>query len=157
MNNNPSVPDPRVVYADIISLPHHQSGTRPRMSLHDRAAQFAPFAALTGYDEMIGETARLTGREILPGEVELDRLDRLFRRLSGMLSAGQRPRVTVTFFVPDPRKAGGRYETVTGRVRRLDPVEKRLILLGGETRAGEISLCMDRILDLSGDVPEEDC
>ena len=60
-------PDPRIVYADIIDLPHHQSAKRKHMSLHDRAAQFAPFAALVGYDEMVDEEARLTDRQIEPG------------------------------------------------------------------------------------------
>ena len=82
--------DPRIVYSDIIVLPHHQSATRPHMSLHDRAAQFAPFAALSGYDEMVDEEARITDREISLGDSERDLLDEQFRRLSQILSAGQR-------------------------------------------------------------------
>ena len=148
-------PDARIVYADIIDLPHHQSDRHPHMSLHDRAAQFAPFAALVGYDEMVGEEARLTDRQIAPGESDLDRLDRKFSRLSGLLSAKQRPVVSALVFVPDPRKAGGRYETVTGPVRKLVPHEKKLILLREGSPAEEISLNMDRILDLSGDNLEE--
>ena len=147
--------DARQVYADIIGLPHHQSSKRPHMSLHDRAAQFAPFAALSGYDGMVSEEARLTERRIAPGESDLESLDRKFRRLADLLSSKQRPSVSVLVFVPDPRKAGGRYETVTGRVKKLDLYEKKLILLGEEGPAEEISLHMDRILDLSGDLPEE--
>lgn len=143
-------PDPRTVYADIIDLPHHQSAKRKHMSLHDRAAQFAPFAALVGYDEMVDEEARLTDRQIRPGESDLDRLDRIFRCLTAQLSAGQRPEISVLVFVPDARKAGGRYETVTGRAKRLDPVEKKLILLGSSIPPEEISLNLDRILDLEG-------
>ena len=145
-----NAPTAREVYGDIIDLPHHQSAKRRHMSLHDRAAQFAPFAALVGYDEMVDEEARLTDRLITPGESDLDRLDRLFRRLSAQLSAGQRPPVSALVFVPDPYKAGGRYETVAGRAKRLDPVEKKLLLLGDGTPSREISLNMDRILDLSG-------
>lgn len=141
-------PDPRIVYADIISLPHHQSATRPHMSLHDRAAQFAPFAALAGYEEMVDEEARITDREISLGDSELDLLDQQFRRLSDMLSAGQRPQVSVLFFIPDQHKAGGRYETVTGHARRLDPVEKKLVILNDDSPARQITLNMDRILDL---------
>ena len=148
-------PDPRIVYADIIDLPHHQSAKRKHMSLHDRAAQFAPFAALLGYDEMVDEEARLTDRQISPGESDLDRLDRIFRCLTAQLSAGQRPEISVLVFVPDARKAGGRYETVTGPVRKLVPHEKKLILLREGSPAEEISLNMDRILDLSGDSLEE--
>ena len=148
-------PDPRIVYADIIGLPHQQSEKRKHLSLHDRAAQFAPFAALVGYDEMVDEEARLTDRQIAPGESDLDRLDRIFHGLSAQLSAGRRPDVSVLVFVPDARKAGGRYETVTGRARHLDPVEKKLILLGSDTPPEEISLNLDKILDISG-ITEED-
>ena len=135
-------------YMDILSLPHHQSATRPHMSLHDRAAQFAPFAALSGYEEMVDEEARLTEREISLGDADLDILDQQFRRLSELLSAGSRPPVTVTFFVPDPHKAGGRYDTVSGLARRLDPVEKRLLLLTDATPPETLSLDMNRILEI---------
>lgn len=154
--NSKNYPSPQQVYADIIHLPHHQSAVRPHMSLHDRAAQFAPFAALTGYDEMVDEEARLTDVRIDPGESDLDRLDRKFRRLSSLLADHQRPFVSVLLFVPDSRKAGGRYETVTGSARRLDEYEKKLILLGAGSPAREISLDLDRILDLSGDCLEDD-
>ena len=154
--NSKYYPSPQQVYADIIHLPHHQSAVRPHMSLHDRAAQFAPFAALTGYDEMVDEEARLTDVRIDPGESDLDRLDRKFRRLSSLLADHQRPFVSVLLFVPDSRKAGGRYETVTGSARRLDEYEKKLILLGAGSPAREISLDLDRILDLSGDCLEDD-
>ena len=148
MMNCESTPDPRVVYADIISLPHHRSRTRPPMSLHDRAAQFAPFAALAGYDEMVGEEARLTDREILPGESDLEHLDRQFRRLSERLAAGEHPEVSVLRFIPDRHKSGGRYEAVAAPVKKLFPAEKKLILRGQAPRE-EISIDMDRILDLS--------
>ena len=140
-------PDPRQLYADIIGLPHHQSDTRPRMSPHNRAAQFAPFAALSGYDEMVGEEARMTERRIEPGESDLERLDRTVALLTRALAAGKHPGVSVLFFVPDPRKPGGRYDTVTGTARKLFPHEKKLILRGG-TPPEEISIDMDRILDL---------
>ena len=135
-------------YMDILSLPHHQSATRPHMSLHDRAAQFAPFAALAGYEEMVDEEARITDREISLGDSEQDLLDQQFRRLSDMLSAGKRPQISVLVFIPDQHKAGGRYETVTGHARRLDPVEKKLIILNDDSPARQITLSMDRILDL---------
>ena len=142
-------PDAREIYADIIGLPHHQSDKHPHMSLHDRAAQFAPFAALVGYDEMVGEEARLTDRQIAPGESELEELDRAFRRLADRLASGQRPEVSVLVFVPDPHKAGGRYATVSGRVKKLDLYEKKLVLLGEGSPAEESSLDMERILGLS--------
>ena len=134
-----NVPTAREVYGDIIDLPHHQSSKHKHMSLHDRAAQFAPFAALVGYDEMVGEEARLTERQVSLGESDLDRLDRIFRSLSSELAAGRRPFVSALVFVPDARKAGGRYETVTGRAKRLDPVDRKLLLLGDGTLPGKSS------------------
>ena len=135
--------DPRVVYGDIIDLPHPRSRKHPPMSLHDRAAQFAPFAALSGYDEMIDEESRRTERWVEPGESELEELDRTFRYLQDELRAGRRPEISVLHFVPDSRKAGGRYETAAGVLRRLDMHEKRLVLRSG---GSEISLEMGRIL-----------
>ena len=151
---NQSSDDPRVVYADIIGLEWEPKKKHPRMSLHDRAAQFAPFAALSGYDEMVTEEARITDRQAEPSAEDLERLNRRFTRLSALLAEGARPRVSVLLFVPDEKKAGGRYETVSGKVRRLDPVMKKLILLGEGSPAERISIDMDRILDLSG-VPED--
>lgn len=149
MMNSELNSDSLMVYADIFFLPHHQSASRPHMSLHDRAAQFAPFAALSGYEEMVDEEARLTDRQISLGDSDLDLLDRQFRRLSEMLSGGQLPRVTLLVFIPDPRKAGGRYDTVTGRVRRLESAEKKLFLLDDAVPPRQLCLEMDRILDLT--------
>ncbi len=123
-----SEPDPRVVYADIIDLPPWQSPVRPRMSLSDRAAQFAPFAALTGFDDMITEEARPVDRKAELSEEETDRLNQQLLLIADELAEGRHPVRTVTFFIPDARKAGGRYETVTARVRRLNPVPGRLVL-----------------------------
>ncbi len=103
-------------FDDIISLPHHVSPTRNRMSLHDRAAQFAPFAALTGYDEEIDETARLTDDFISMTEDQSARLDSVFQE---MLNS-DRPDVKVIYFRPDPLKSGGSYETYRGTFRFFD-------------------------------------
>ncbi|MCI5799967.1 YolD-like family protein [bacterium] len=116
-------------YDDIIHLPHHVSQNHPQMSMHDRAAQFAPFAALTGYEAAVGETARLTSerRELDPQEAE-----ELNRRLTDLAARlPDHPEVTVEFFVPDDRKAGGAYVTVTGRVRHISVPEKTLVLEDG--------------------------
>ena len=142
-------------YSDIIALPRPVSKKHPQMGRLERAAQFAPFAALSGYDEMVTEEARITEQQAEPSGEELERLNRRFTRLSALLAEGARPRVTVLLFVPDEKKAGGRYETVSGEVRRLDPVMKKLILLGEGSPAERISIDMDRILDLSS-VPEDE-
>lgn len=105
-------------YEDIINLPHHISKTRPQMSMIDRAAQFSPFAALTGYDAAIQETGRLTDEKIDLGEEAKTVLDRKQRYLSDMISV--QPEITVTYFLPDERKSGGTYLSVTGKLKRID-------------------------------------
>ena len=119
----------KTLYDDIIRLPHHVSQNYPQMSMHDRAAQFAPFAALTGYEAAVGETARLTSerRELDPQEAE--ELNRRLTELAARLP--DHPEMTVEYFVPDDRKAGGAYVTVTGRVRHISVPEKTLVLEDG--------------------------
>ena len=94
-------------YEDIINLPHHVSPTRPQMPMSDRAAQFAPFAALTGYDAAIKETGRLTDEKIELDEEALTALDMKYQFLMDALDDA--PEVTITYFQPDERKAGGKY------------------------------------------------
>ena len=98
-------------YEDIINLPHHISSKRPQMSMLDRAAQFSPFAALTGYDDAIHETGRLTDEKIDLSEEEKEALDRKQQILMERLC--DHPALTVTYFVPDPKKSGGAYVTKT--------------------------------------------
>ena len=113
-------------YDDIIALPHPEPRTHPRMSLHDRAAQFSPFAALTGHSAAIAETGRLTDSRITLDESEMARVDAELQRLQELLPS--RPTVSITYFVPDERKAGGSYQTVTGTVRRIDTVNSVVLL-----------------------------
>ena len=110
-------PDPRIVYADIIDLlPHHQSATRPHMSLYDRAAQFAPFAALTGYDDMVKEEARYVGQQIELGEASIELLKQKLTLIADVIEDGTKPTVSITYFEPDTMKAGGKYVTVFYKV-----------------------------------------
>ena len=113
-------------YDDIIALPHPEPRTHPRMSLHDRAAQFSPFAALTGHSAAIAETGRLTDSRITLDESEMARVDAALQRLRELLS--QEPVASITYFVPDERKAGGSYQTVTGAVRRIDTLNGVILL-----------------------------
>ena len=107
-------------YDDIIDLPHPTSQNHPRMSLYDRAAQFSPFAALTGHSAAIAETGRLTDRRVELDEYEMARVDAELQRLQELLPGG--PTASITYFVPDARKNGGSYQTVTGEVKRIDAV-----------------------------------
>ena len=116
-------------YDDIIHLPHHVSQNHPQMPLRDRAAQFAPFAALTGYEAAVGETARLTASK---RELDAQEAEELNRQLAVVIEhLSERPEVTVEYFVPDERKSGGAYVTVTGRVRHISVPEKTLAMEDG--------------------------
>ena len=141
----------RAIYADIIDLPHWEPGKKhPRMSLHDRAAQFAPFAALVGYDDMVDEEARLTDRQIEPGEEELNELNRKLNRINELISGGNRPEISITYFIPDPHKAGGRYATVTARIKRIDTTARKLFLLEQGQQDIPETIPLDHIIALQG-------
>lgn len=116
-------------YEDIIHLPHHVSSKRPRMPMSDRAAQFSPFAALTGYDDAIRETGRLTEQKVHLDEEALATLDEKFHVLQEHLD--ESPKIQFTYFKPDERKAGGTYITVLGIVKKIQEYERQLILEDG--------------------------
>lgn len=117
------------MYEDIINLPHHVSTKRPQMSMLDRAAQFAPFAALTGYDAAIKETGRLTDEKIEMDEESLNMLNMKFQLLVEVLDENQE--VSFTYFKPDERKAGGAYVTATGIVKKVDDYERLITMKDG--------------------------
>ncbi len=105
-------------YDDIITLPHHVSERHPQMSMYNRAAQFAPFAALTGHDSAITEAARLTEAEEELSESDAEVLN---RKLAYLQSLDEKPTISVTYFVPDDKKEGGSYHTATGIVKSVEP------------------------------------
>lgn len=113
-------------YEDILHLPHHVSETRPRMSNYDRAAQFSPFAALTGYGAAISETARQTDRRIELDEDRIQVINAALRLLQAHIK--EQPEAAITYFRPDDRKQGGAYHTVTGHVRQINAVEGTVVL-----------------------------
>ena len=117
-------------YDDIIRLPHHVSAMRPHMPIADRAAQFMPFKALSGYEDDITEETRLTQQRIELTEGEQELLDQQLQLLGERL-AEERPEVRVVCFVPDTRKDGGAYQTLRGRVKKLDPVEGVMVFDDG--------------------------
>ena len=131
-------------YGELMGLPHHVSEKRPQMSMLERAAQFAPFAALTGYGSAIKETERMTDRRIELDENALTVLDMKLSMLADRLD--KVPELSFTVFRPDGRKEGGAYLTVKGCVRRIDELE-RLIMMQDGTK-----LAMDDIVDISGDL-----
>lgn len=131
-------------YDDIINLPHHTSPTRPRMAMIDRAAQFSPFAALTGYDAAVKETARLTEDRVELDEYQKsalnDRLQIVQERLSDTLE------ISITYFVPDERKSGGAYYTETGVIKKIDYHERAVIMRSGT------HIPIDEIIGIEGDL-----
>ncbi len=131
-------------YDEIINLPHHVSATRPQMPMSDRAAQFAPFAALAGYGDAIRETGRITGDKIEMDDNELHMLDMKFHYLREHLE--EEPEITFIYFEPDKQKEGGSYQTVSATVKRLDEYERLIVLHNG------MKLAMDNILNMEGGI-----
>ena len=129
-------------YEDIINLPHHISPTRQQMPMSDRAAQFSPFAALTGYDAAIKETGRLTDERIELDEEALTALDMKYQLLIDAFDDA--PEVTITYFQPDERKAGGKYITATSAVKKIDDFERRITMQNGT------KIPMDDVLSIDG-------
>lgn len=125
-------------YDDIINLPHHVSSTRPHMSIEERAAQFSPFAALTGHENAIKETARQTEREIILDENELEILD---EKLKAILSdKSDNKNIKVVYYVPDENKNGGKYVECSGRVKKMDEYRHVLVMEDGtEINVGRIA------------------
>ncbi len=133
-------------YDDIINLPHHVSTKRPHMSVGDRAAQFSPFAALTGYGAAIKETARLTDERI-----ELDEYikDDLSHRLQIVVdSIKEQPEISITYFKPDARKDGGSYVTVISAVKKVDEYKRVVVMPDGTL------ISVDEIIGIDGEMFE---
>ena len=131
-------------YNEIMWLPHHVSKTRPQMPMSDRAAQFAPFAALTGYDAAIKETGRLTDERIELDVEALSALDMKYQLL--MEALDEAPEVTITYFRPDERKAGGKYVSAVGAVKKIDDFERRITMQDGA------KIPMDDVLSIEGEL-----
>lgn len=130
-------------YDDIINLPHHVSATRAKMPISDRAAQFSPFAALTGYDAAVKETARLTDERI---ELDESRKTILNEKLQIIMEQIQEhPEITVTYFLPDEKKAGGVYTNVTGCVKKIDEYERTVVMTEGT------KIPIDQIYEITGE------
>ena len=146
-------PDARIVYADIFQLPHWQSPTRSPMSAYERAAQFSSFNALEGYEDMVGEEARVVGQMEPLTEMEMEVLNQKINLIADVLEDGHHPILTFTYFLNDSMKQGGSYVTMTERVRKIDAVNKK-IQLYKKTGVSEsyMELDMNKIKEISGDL-----
>ncbi|MEG0648665.1 MAG: hypothetical protein RR764_02420 [Oscillospiraceae bacterium] len=134
-------------YDDIINLPHHVSTAHPQMSILDRAAQFSPFAALTGYDDAVKETARLTDTKIELDEYEKTILNERLRLVTDCIE--EYPEITITYYKPDSKKNGGAYITVTGCVKKIDDFEKTVYMTDG------MVISIEEIFEIESDLFQE--
>lgn len=130
-------------YSDIINLSRPVS-KRPRMSLEQRSAQFAPFAALTGYEGQVKETARLTNKKIEINEELKEILNKKIQLIQKKIK--EQPQIEITYFIPDSKKEGGRYETVTNSVKKIDTYKNEIILIDGTT------IAIDEIIDINSEI-----
>lgn len=137
-NNNPHR------YDDMLDMPHHVSMNHPQMSLRDRAAQFSPFAALTGYDDAIIETARLTDQRIELSDSDKALLDQKLHILMDHIS--ERPFIEISYFLPDQKKKGGKYTTISGNIKRVDEYKHCIFLTDGQR------IPIDEIIHFGGEV-----
>lgn len=131
-------------YDDIINLPHHVSTKHPHMPLMDRAAQFSPFAALTGHDAAVKETARLTDRRVELDELEKEALREKLNLIVEMMD--EHPEVTLTYFQPDTKKDGGAYLSVTGCVKKIDEYERVVCMTDG------VKILIDEIIEIESEL-----
>ena len=137
-------------YDDIIHLPHHQSQVHPHMSLSDRAAQFSPFTALTGYDDAVQETARLTESRIELDENSRVLLDERLRLLQ--INLEEHPFVTFTYFIPDSRKEGGSYSLAAGVIKKLDLLHRTITLYADNGISDGTEIPIDEITAIEGEI-----
>lgn len=131
-------------YDAIINLPHPTSKKHPRMSMLNRAAQFSPFAALTGYDAAVKETARLTDQRVELDEYQKAALDERLQIIQEHLQ--ERPEISLTYFKPDERKAGGAYLTITNIVKKIDTYERLIVMMDGS------KIPIDEIMELNSEL-----
>lgn len=133
-------------YDDIIHLPHHVSRTRSPMATIDRAAQFSPFAALTGYDAAVKETARLTDERVELDEYMKDALSHRLQIVADRVR--EHPEIEITYFQPDVKKNGGTYVTDTGTVKKIDEYERVVVMTDGTV------IPINEIINIDGQIFE---
>ncbi len=133
-------------YDDILKLPRHVSATRPHMPAIDRAAQFSPFAALTGYDAAIKETARLTDERIELDEYMKGALSDRLQIIADRIK--EQPEIVITYFQPDAKKDGGAYVTAAGTAKKTDEFERVVVMSNGTV------IAIDEIINIDGQIFE---
>ena len=146
------MPEQKTPYAEILTLPHHKAANRPHMSMHDRAAQFSPFAALTGFDGVIAETGRMTDQKIELSESQMTLLNQKLTLIDDVIQDGYHPMITAVYFVPDAKKDGGSYQEYTGKVRQVDSAERKLVFLADNNRSAGKEISIEDVLEIHDDL-----
>lgn len=136
-------------YDDIINLPHHVSATRPHMTAIDRAAQFSPFAALTGHGAAIKETARLTDERVEIDEYIKNALSARLQIIADRIK--ENPEIEITYFQPDVKKNGGAYVTTISTAKKIDEYERVVVMTDGT------AISIDEIVSIEGQIFETMC
>ncbi len=136
-------------YDDIINLPHHVSAAHPHITTIDRAAQFSPFAALTGYEAAIKETARLTGERVKLDEHMKDALSDRLQIIADRMK--EHPEIAITYFQPDAKKNGGAYVTAISTAKKIDKYERVVVMTDGT------AIPIDEIISIDGQIFETMC
>ncbi|WMC93472.1 hypothetical protein [Kineothrix sp. MB12-C1] len=131
-------------YDDIIQLPHYISKTRPHMAAIDRAAQFSPFAALTGHDAAIKETARQTDKRVELDEYLKDALRNRLQIIANRMK--EHPQIAITYFQPDGKKDGGTYVTVINKIKKISEYERSIVMIDGTI------IPIDDIISIEGEI-----
>ena len=131
-------------YNDIINLPHHVSQNHRPMPIESRAAQFAPFAALTGYSDEVKEKARLTEQKIEIDDELKEILDCKLKIISDNIKLN--PEISLTYFIKDNKKIGGKYVTVTGKIKKIDMIKQYIVLIDNK------KILISDIIDIKGDL-----
>ena len=140
-------------YTDILTLPHHKAANRPHMSMHDRAAQFSPFAALTGFDGVIAETGRMTDQKIELSESQMTLLNQKLTLIDDVIQDGYHPMITAVYFVPDAKKDGGSYQEYTGKVRQVDSAGAKARFSRRQTnRSAGKEISIEDVLEIHDDL-----
>ena len=145
-------PDPRILYADIIDLPHYEPKYHTRMSFYNRAAQFAAFDALAGYTDMVAEEARQTDSQVILEEHDLDVLNQKLSLIADVIEDKHKPEITVRYFIPDQIKAGGQYVEYKGTVKRIDVITRQIIFYAANGRSNGKMIDIDRVIEIHGEL-----
>ena len=142
-------------YADIMDMEYHPSQHHRHMSMIQRAAQFSPFAALSGFDSVINETRRTTDEQTELSECDAELLTLKLTTIDHAIYAGRHPTITVEYFIPDMSKSGGSYREYSGTVKKIDTAQRAIIFYAANGRSNGERIYIPDIREIHGDIADE--